>query len=639
MKTSQSLFSWIPNMRIYAISSLSMLFMIMAIMPLVHDRLHAQPTLKEVLEKSSTKEMEEEQKPVAAPAQAGVPAPAVAPPEATPIATPQPAPAKKKVPTDDLNRGVPRTSVKGFLNASHEREFTKAAEYLDLRNLPEHLKTIPGPELARQLYIVLTRTLLIDFDLLSMEPEGHLDDELPTYRDHLVKITTPEKSYNLLLQRVPRGDGKFVWKISNRSVRDIPEMYQIFGHGWLDEVFPHWFFDFQVFEVYVWEWVGMLLAALASYLVVQLITIPIFFVLRRGKSTLAQNMVTSFHGPTRFLLWAVITRKMVLMMSPSLLLQAVAATKTIPLIALGWFLVNLIDFWANLFADRFKKRGRPGLVVFLPAVGNIIKVVAIIILAITWLDNAGIEVTTLMAGLGIGGLAVALAAQKSLENFIGAITLYSSRPVKVGDFCRFGQSIGTVEEIGLRSTRIRSLDRTLISLPNADFSNMQLENYSKRDKIRYYPKIRLRQDTTPDQLRYILVEIRTILYSHPKVLDDPAKVRFVGFGDYSLDLEVFAYVDVTDWNEFQEVAEDLNLRIMDVVSQAGARIAQPAQTIHITRGEVQNDSLVRTAENRVNEWRQNNAMYLPSFPQEKIDELQGSLDYPPMGSPGAAAHP
>lgn len=166
---------------------------------------------------------------------------------------------------------------------------------------------------------------------------------------------------------------------------------------------------------------------------------------------------------------------------------------------------------------------------------------------------------------------------------------------------------------------------------------MQLENYTKRDKICYSPRIKLRQDTTSDQLRYILVEIRSILYAHPKVLDDPAKVRFVKFGESSLDLEIFAYVDVTDWDEFQKVAEDLNLRIMDVVKQAGSGIAKPAQTMYIERGAGKEDEQARTAEDQVNNWRQNNAMYIPSFPQDTIEELRGSLDSPPVGSPGATA--
>ncbi len=590
------------------------------------DDVFAQPTLKEVLEQSSQGE-EETQKP-AEPTSEGVTKP-----------DSQPEPIKKNIPQDDLNRGVPRQSIRGFLKMARERDFERAAEYLDLRNLPGNIKNIPGPELARQLYIVLSRSFLIDHEMLSTDAQGHPDDGLPKYRDHLGKIKTPDKSFDLLLQHVPRRDGKLVWKFSNRTVRMIPELYGIFGHGWLDEVFPHWFFDFQIFQIYVWEWVAIVLAAGVSYLVIQLGTMPLIWLLRRHKSKLVQSLLDNFTSPLRFFLWAVLARRIILLMSPSLMVQAIAAAKTIPLIALAWLMIKAVDFFVSQLVERFKQRGQPGLMVFMPAVGNIIKVTAIIILFISWLDNLGVRVTTLVAGLGIGGLAVALAAQKTLENFIGAITLYSSRPVRVGDFCRFGQSIGTVEEIGLRSTRVRSPDRTLITVPNADFSNMPLENFTKRDKIRYYPNLKLRQDTTPDQLRYILVEIRTLLYAHPKVLDDPAKVRFIGFGEYSLNIEVFAYVDLTDWNEFQQVAEDLNLRIMDVVKQAGSGIAKPAQTLYVQRGKEKDEEQAQKAEEQVSDWRRNNAMYIPSFPQDKIDELRASLDYPPVGSPGAATHP
>ena len=212
-----------------------------------------------------------------------------------------------------------------------------------------------------------------------------------------------------------------------------------------------------------------------------------------------------------------------------------------------------------------------------------------------------------------------------------------SRPVRVGDFCRFGDKIGTVEEIGLRATKVRTLDHTLVSIPNGEFSNMHLDNFSKREKIWYHPRISLRYETTPDQIRYILVEIRKMLYAHPKVDPDPARIRFEKFGTYSLDLNVFAYVDVTDFGEFLEVAEDLNLRIMDIVAQAGSRFAFPSQTTYLERRKGLDDTLARAAEAQVKEWREQRALYLPSFPQEEITQLAGSLDYPPTGSPSAAA--
>jgi MscS family membrane protein len=232
---------------------------------------------------------------------------------------------------------------------------------------------------------------------------------------------------------------------------------------------------------------------------------------------------------------------------------------------------------------------------------------------------------------------VALAAQKPLENLIGAITLYTSRPVRVGEFCRFGDKIGTVEEVGLRATKVRTLDRTLVNIPNAEFVHIHLDNFAKRDKIWYHPRIRLRYETTPDQVRYILVEVRKVLYAHPKVLSDPARIRFVEFGQYSLDLDVFAYVDVTDYGEFLEVAEDLNLRIMEIVAKAGSSFAVPAQRMYVERGKGLDEKLVKAAEAHVKEWREQSALYLPSFPQEKITELAGSVDYPPTGSPAAGA--
>ena len=182
----------------------------------------------------------------------------------------------------------------------------------------------------------------------------------------------------------------------------------------------------------------------------------------------------------------------------------------------------------------------------------------------------GFKVTTLLAGLSISGVAVALASQKSLENIFGALTLFSSQPVRVGDFCRFGDKVGTVEEIGLRATRIRTLDRSVITVANGEFANLHLDNYSARDRFWYHPEIGLRYETTPDQIRYILVEVQKMLYAHPKVLPEPLWVRFIGFGDYSLNVGVFAYIGVTNYDESLEVAEDLNLRIMDIVAAAGS---------------------------------------------------------------------
>ena len=302
--------------------------------------------------------------------------------------------------------------------------------------------------------------------------------------------------------------------------------------------------------------------------------------------------------------------------------------------ALAWAIVLLGDLVAEIImaSTRLKTRSLDEAIVRLAS--RILALAFAVLVIVYGAQSLGLPVIPLLAGLGVGGVALALAAQPTIENLIAALILYADRPVRVGDFCRFGDHLGTVEEIGMRSTRIRTLDHTVLSIPNADFSKGRVENYSARKKIWFHPRVRLRYETTPDQIRYILVEVRKCLYAHPRVLPDPARIRFVGFGEYALDLDVFAYIDTNDYGEYLEIAEDLNLRIMDIVKAAGTELAIPAQL------EYQMDKLpldekgIRQAEARVQEWRAQRAMYLPKFPPETIAHLRGSLDYPPAGSPG-----
>ena len=198
----------------------------------------------------------------------------------------------------------------------------------------------------------------------------------------------------------------------------------------------------------------------------------------------------------------------------------------------------------------------------------------------------------------------------------------------VGEFCRFGGTVGTVEDVGLRSTRVRTLDRTVVTVPNAEFSNLQIENFARRERIWYHPTIRLRYETTPDQIRYILVEVHRMLYAHPKVDSTSARIRFAGFGNSSLDLEVFSYVNVTDYGEYLEIAEDLNLRIMDIVAAAGSSLALPSQTTYVEKGRGLDPDRARAAEAQVKEWRERHELWLPRFPREKITEIDNTLEYP-----------
>lgn len=162
------------------------------------------------------------------------------------------------------------------------------------------------------------------------------------------------------------------------------------------------------------------------------------------------------------------------------------------------------------------------------------------------------------------------------------LVLFADKPVRVGEFCAFGDKMGTVEAIGLRSTRIRSLDRTPITVPNAEFfAAADQDNFTRRDMNLFQCSIGLRYETTADQLRYVAAKIRKLLIQHSKVLPDPARVRLSEFGASAYVLDVFALVQCADWNEFLAVKEDLNLRIIDIVAESGTGFAFPSQTVYL----------------------------------------------------------
>ncbi len=225
-----------------------------------------------------------------------------------------------------------------------------------------------------------------------------------------------------------------------------------------------------------------------------------------------------------------------------------------------------------------------------------------IVIVIEGVRELGLDAIPLLAGLGVGGLAVALAAQKTVANFLGSLILFANKPVRVGDFCAYGDGkVGTIEEINILSTRIRTLERSVVTIPNADFCEMELDNYTMRYERRLKTVLQLRYETTPEQLRYVLAELRRLLLSHPMVNPDPARVRFVEYGEYSLKVEVYTYIRTDDHDTFLAVQEDLLLRIADIVREAGTGFALPSRTAYIARDDGIDGEQGRTAQARVHE--------------------------------------
>ena len=259
---------------------------------------------------------------------------------------------------------------------------------------------------------------------------------------------------------------------------------------------------------------------------------------------------------------------------------------------------------------------------------RILKTLIFVLGVLAILGNLGFNMSTALAGLGIGGLAIGFGAQKTIENLFGGVSVLADEVFRVGDVCRFGDRTGVVEDIGLRSTRIRTDDRTLVAIPNGTVATINLENFSRRDKILLKTTLGLRPDTKPDHMRFVLAEVRKLLYSHPKIETQSVRVRLTDVAGGSFSVEVFSYVLTRDYNEYAAVREDLLLRIMDVMEDTGGGLAMPSQTLYLSRDAGIEKLKAEDAAKKVAEMREGKKLPFPDFHQEDISSFKGSIEYP-----------
>ncbi|MEA3413536.1 MAG: mechanosensitive ion channel family protein [Pseudomonadota bacterium] len=308
-------------------------------------------------------------------------------------------------------------------------------------------------------------------------------------------------------------------------------------------------------------------------------------------------------------------------------------TLGIAIVCLSWAAIVLGEVLSEwiVSSPRIDPRGLDASIVSI--IARVVSLAIAVWVLVQGAEHLGLSLIPLLAGLGVGGLAIALAVRPTFENLIGGLILFIDKPVRVGERCRFAEQLGDVEEIGLRSTRVRTLDDTIISVPNAEFSQLQLENVSRRRRTLFRTVLGLRYETSAEQLRYILVEIRRMLVAHSKVSRQRLRARFIRFGDYSLDVEVFAYVRTRDWDEYWGIQEDLNLRIMDIIEASGSGFAFPSQTAYLTRDTGLNSEQTKKAEDQVEAWRAQGKLPFPELDDQDIRSIEDTLSYPPEGSP------
>jgi len=532
--------------------------------------------------------------------------------------------------TDPLGRSTPRGAIFGFLQSAQLGKNDIAAQYLQLTTAQRRNQ---GPELAGELLIVINRGFTGNLNRITDLPNGTEQIGVAPGHEQVGMLGIGETDVPLDLVHANDPDGNKVWLISSETLSKLPELYAQANIHQLETHLPPALVRFVILGMPAWQWLAMLalvpLALGAAWLVIRL-ALSLAALIERFKKQKPKPALRSVSTPLLLVFATVLHRIGVDYLVIPVLLHAYYARVIgiIFIVAFAWLCSRILRITMEAVESRAIASGRAGigsLVLLGQRVANALLILSAMLLVFRAM---GFNTSTALAGVGIGGIAIALGAQKSLENLIGGIAVLSDEVIRVGDVCRFGSSTGVVEDISLRSTRIRTGERTELSIPNGMLATMTVENLTRRDKMLFEVKLGLRYETTPDQLRAVLAETRRMLYEHPKVEQSSASIRFTGFKDVSLGLDASCYLLTTNDSEFAAIREDLLLRILEIVQAAGTGFALPSRTIYMTSDPGIDPQKKIETEQKVKEWREHHDFPFPDFNPNEIPALRDQIVYP-----------
>jgi MscS family membrane protein len=423
---------------------------------------------------------------------------------------------------------------------------------------------------------------------LSDEPEGSLLDPFKPQQDLIGTISSANGDVDILVERVDRVNSGPIWLFANQTLDSIPDLYEEINVASVDTLVPQFwvktrFAGVPLFEFLV-AFVGLPLFYLLTDLLSRLLSPLIGLLRRRWRKEPDLPNPEVLPKPIRLLLLAGVVRWTLSKVTLPLLARQfwISVATLITIASCVWLFILLIGACEGIIRHRLaRRRSHSGATSIVRLGRRVADLLTVFVGLLVAFHHFGVNPTPALAGLGVGGIAVALAAQKTLENVIGGASVIFDKVVRVGDVLKVGDTQGTVEDIGLRSTRIRTPDRTVISLPNGKVANAGLENVSARDKFWFHHDLNLTRETTAIEMRSVLDGVNNLLAQNSQVELDSIRVRFLRFGASSLDVEVFAYVLVDDWNAFLEIQQALLLQIMDVVQAAGTQLAIQSHAMYL----------------------------------------------------------
>jgi MscS family membrane protein len=473
----------------------------------------------------------------------------------------------------------PRAALAAFLELCRAGEYAAAAAYLDLSAAGVRR----GPELARRLKAVLDRQVWIDLDDVSALPAGDRDDGL---RGGVEQVATIEATGGKTepVRMVRRTGG---WIFSRATVARIDAWYEHLPDRWLLEHLPAPLLRHGPADLMWWQWLALpvwiALAWAAGSLFSRSSRGLLLRIAARTPPRWDDVLIGRMGGPLT-LGWGLAVTYLLL---PWLGLYPPAQAAAHQILRAGflaaffWTLLRAVDVAGDVMGEASWARGQSAPRSLLPLAARVGKIAVVAVAVVALLSELGYPVASLIAGLGIGGLALALAAQKTVENLFGAFSIGADQPFREGDFVRIEDFVATVEKIGLRSTKFRTLDRTLITIPNGKLADSRLESYTARERMRLACDIPLVYGTTAAQLRHILAEMEELLRAHPLIWPEAVTVKLKGLGESALIVEVMAWFQTPDWNVFLGIRQEMLIGFLEIIERAGSALAFPTRTLHL----------------------------------------------------------
>jgi MscS family membrane protein len=493
------------------------------------------------------------------------------------------------VPADPLGRETPRGTLLGFLKAAQEERYNVAVQYFQPNVGRRHRSEVDDDELAEELLAVLNQRFAGALDLASKDPLGRLDDELPPDQERVSGAIGLTDRNAILLVRLDDENGHKLWYFSRGSLEHVPELYDSLTFPDLEKKIPGSLVTNRLLSMPLWQWIAIILFIPVALLAGRLMTLACLFLLNRWRKARGKFELI----PLRFFAMDPITLTLAILfhyafvsyIGTSLIYRLYYRHIVWIFLAVSfyWIVTRMTRAIAHRIGLSLTSRGRLAERSIVSLIRRFTEVTVFLLVGLLILRNLGVDVSTALAGVGIGGLALGLGAQKTFENMFGGISILFDKVIQIGDSCRINNQTGVVEDIGLRSTRLRTPERTLLAIPNGTMATATLENLRFRDKFLCQQTIRLRYDLSPDHVRYVLSRIQDLLKEDPKVEDSTMRVRFVRFAEYALEIEIFCYILEPDYAEYLAAQEQLFLKVMDEIEKAGAVVALPTQTTFVTQ--------------------------------------------------------